>query len=195
MDYHDRRPNHLISDELHPIIYIAIVGLGLWFVLSAWVGFATDTYTAYLLVVVSGLVLVAVAIPCAIWLASRKGPGPDTTDPSTQRVPRLGIRRFQHIVGSAQSVSRRGSDSLADCGRRVRHDGVCHRGALDRARDHLTSALDEHFSWPVFDACGYALERVAELTGSYAVAGFVTVALFGWPTCAYGAGDRSWPLL
>jgi hypothetical protein len=79
MDYHDRRPNHLISDELHPIIYIAIVGLGLWFVLSAWVGFATDTYTAYLLVVVSGLVLVAVAIPCAIWLASRKGPGPDTT--------------------------------------------------------------------------------------------------------------------
>lgn len=74
MDHLDRRPNRLILDELHPIIYIAIVGLGLWFVLSAWAGFATDTYTAYLLVVVSGLVLVAVAIPCAIWLASRKGP-------------------------------------------------------------------------------------------------------------------------
>jgi hypothetical protein len=77
MDHQDRRPNRLISDELHPIIYIAIVGLGLWFVLSAWAGFATNTYTAYLLVVVSGLVLVAVAIPFAIWLVSRKG-GPDT---------------------------------------------------------------------------------------------------------------------
>ena len=82
MDHQDRRPNRLISDELHPIIYIAIVGLGLWFVLSAWAGFATNTYTAYLLVVVSGLVLVAVAIPFAIWLVSRKG-GPATAIDAT----------------------------------------------------------------------------------------------------------------
>ena len=165
MDYHDRRPNRLTSDELHLIIYIAIVGLGLWFVLSAWAGFATDTYTAYLLVVVSGLVLVAVATPSR-HMACIPQRSRSRYDPSTQRVPRLGIRRFQHIVGSAQSVNRRGSDSLADCGGRVRHDRVCDRGALDRARDHLTSALIEHFAWPVFDACGYTPERVAELTGS-----------------------------
>jgi hypothetical protein len=69
----ERRSNRLVSDELHPIVYIIIVGLGLWFVLSAWAGFATDEYTGYLLAVVSGLFIVAFAIPSAIWLASHSG--------------------------------------------------------------------------------------------------------------------------
>jgi hypothetical protein len=69
----EQRSNRFVSDELHPTVYIIIVGLGLWFLLSAWAGFATDEYTGYLLVVVSGLFLVALAIPSAIWLASRAG--------------------------------------------------------------------------------------------------------------------------
>ena len=63
MEHHSNRS---VSDELHPIMYIVLVGLGLWFVLSAWAGFPVDEYTSYLLVVVSGLVLVAVTIPSAI---------------------------------------------------------------------------------------------------------------------------------
>jgi hypothetical protein len=84
----DREPrsNRFVSDELHPTIYMAIVGLGLWFVLSAWAGFATDEYTGYLLVVVSGLVLVAVIIPSAIWLASRKGRDLDDAAPQRSRL-------------------------------------------------------------------------------------------------------------
>src|SRR4051812_2600764 len=70
------RHNRHVSDELHPAIYVAIAGLGLWYVLSAWAGFATDDPTAYLLAVVSGLVFIAIAIPCALWLASRAGQGP-----------------------------------------------------------------------------------------------------------------------
>ena len=69
----EQRSNRFVSDELHPIVYIIIVGLGLWFLLSAWAGFATDEYTGYLLAVVGGLFLVAFAIPSAIWLASRAG--------------------------------------------------------------------------------------------------------------------------
>jgi hypothetical protein len=73
MNSNDRRHNRPVTDELHPVVYVAIVALALWFLLSAWVGFASDGYTAYLLAVVSGLVLIATAIPCALWLASRAG--------------------------------------------------------------------------------------------------------------------------
>jgi hypothetical protein len=69
----ERRHNRPAADELHPVVYLAIVGLALWFLLSAWIGFANDGYTAYLLAVVSGLVFIAAAIPSALWLASRAG--------------------------------------------------------------------------------------------------------------------------
>jgi len=70
---HDRNvTDRPASDQLHPFIYMAIVGLVLWFVLSVW-GFATDSYTDYLLVVVSGFMVVAVAIPLVLWRIGRKG--------------------------------------------------------------------------------------------------------------------------
>jgi len=69
----NRRHNRAVIDELHPLVYLAIIGLAVWFLLSAWAGFASDGYTAYLLVVVSGLVFIAVAIPGALLLASRAG--------------------------------------------------------------------------------------------------------------------------
>lgn len=73
-DFHRReRP---VSDRLHPLVYMAIVGLALWFVLSVW-GFATDGYTDYLLAVVSGFILIAVALPYVLWRVWRKAQGPD----------------------------------------------------------------------------------------------------------------------
>lgn len=68
---HQSRHNRPISEQLHPAVVMAIALLGLWYLVSAWIGFATDSYTAYLLVVVSGLFFMAMAIPTAIWLASR----------------------------------------------------------------------------------------------------------------------------
>jgi hypothetical protein len=64
------------SDRLHPLVYMAIVGLALWFVVSVW-GFATDGYTDYLLAVVSGFILIAVALPPALWRVWRKAQGRD----------------------------------------------------------------------------------------------------------------------
>jgi hypothetical protein len=65
-------------DHVHPLVYLAIIGLALWFVLSAW-SFAADGYTDWLLVVVSGFVLIAVAIPSILLLVWRnhREPGED----------------------------------------------------------------------------------------------------------------------
>ena len=80
------RHNRPISERLHPAVVMAIALLGLWYLASAWIGFATDAYTAYLLVVVSGLFFVAMAIPSAIWLASHaRHPRDSEQHPNTLR--------------------------------------------------------------------------------------------------------------
>jgi len=70
--------NRPVSDRLHPLVYVAIVCLALWFIVSVW-GFATDGYTDYLLVVVSGFIVIAVGLPYVlsrVWRrAQRSEPG------------------------------------------------------------------------------------------------------------------------
>ena len=70
------RRNRRVSDHLHPFVYMAIVGLALWLVLSVW-GFAGGGYTDFLLAVVSGFVFIAVALPYTLWRVWRKNQGPD----------------------------------------------------------------------------------------------------------------------
>lgn len=69
-NYH---PTERLTDRIHPLLYIVLVGLALWFVVSAW-AFAGDEYTDYLLVVVTGLVFIAVLIPAVIWSIWRSHP-------------------------------------------------------------------------------------------------------------------------
>jgi hypothetical protein len=68
------RPTKRITDRLHPSLYLVLVGLGLWFVVSAW-AFGGDGYTDYLLVVASGLVFIAMAIPLTLWRIWRHSHG------------------------------------------------------------------------------------------------------------------------
>jgi len=58
-------------DGLHPYVYAAVAALVLWFIVSVWAAFAGDGYTDWLLVVVSGFLLVAVAIPFVLSQVSR----------------------------------------------------------------------------------------------------------------------------
>ncbi len=74
MSRHVARHDPPVSDHLHPWVYLAIVGLALWFVLSAW-GFAVDGYADYLLGVVSGFIFIAVALPYALWRVWRRSQG------------------------------------------------------------------------------------------------------------------------
>jgi hypothetical protein len=74
-----RRP---ASKHLHPLVYAAMLGLALWYVLSVWLGFADGEYTDYLLVVVTFFVFGALALPFVawrVWRASRgdRGGGKD----------------------------------------------------------------------------------------------------------------------
>jgi hypothetical protein len=71
MDQNDNGRDRPGSDQLHPLVYMAIIGLALWFVLSAW-GFASDGYTDYLLAVVSGFIVIAVGIPLVLSRIGRK---------------------------------------------------------------------------------------------------------------------------
>lgn len=62
----ERDKNLPATGTLHPRVYLALIALAVWFVLSAW-GFAANGQTKYLLVVISGLIFMAVAIPCVLW--------------------------------------------------------------------------------------------------------------------------------
>ena len=61
-----------ISDGLHPFVNMAIIGLVLMFVAAVWMFFDSDPYEAWLDVVVTGLFVIAIAIPALCWLTWRR---------------------------------------------------------------------------------------------------------------------------
>ena len=69
-------------DRLHPRVYTAIVALTVWLILSAWLFFATGTYTSLALTVVTGLLGVAIGLPL---IMSRVGYGLEDAEHSHQR--------------------------------------------------------------------------------------------------------------
>lgn len=71
MNDHNRAPSQQQSERvarnLHSKVYVAFVGLVLWLVLAIW-GFGYDGQTDYLLAIVTGFLLIAVAIPATLAL-------------------------------------------------------------------------------------------------------------------------------
>ncbi len=65
MNDHDQSQSR--SRDLHPVVYVALVGITLWLVLAIW-GFGYDGETDYLLTVVTGFLFIAVAIPSMLAL-------------------------------------------------------------------------------------------------------------------------------
>jgi len=72
---HNRRTN-----ELHPLVYRAMIGLTIWLVLSVWALFSRGTYEGVTLSVITLFFIVLVAIPVILWLTWRRN-----TDPHTHR--------------------------------------------------------------------------------------------------------------
>src|SRR5215471_5484193 len=68
---HGRSPQR-VSYHLHPRIYMAAAGLLIWFVIAAWLLFGGSDYIELALAVISVLVLMAIAIPVALWRANVK---------------------------------------------------------------------------------------------------------------------------
>ena len=73
-----------VYDGLHPVIWRAIIALALWLVVSVWVFFGASGYTDVNAAVVTGLFIVAIAIPTLLWLTWRRhaGDAADTAVPS-----------------------------------------------------------------------------------------------------------------
>ena len=61
-----------ISDGLHPLVNMAIIGFVSIFIAAVWMFFGSDPYGAWLDVVVTGLFVVAIAIPAICWLTWRR---------------------------------------------------------------------------------------------------------------------------
>ncbi|MDX8513965.1 hypothetical protein [Mesorhizobium captivum] len=67
--------NQQVSRGLHRWVYFAMVGLAACYALSAWIGFAGG-YDEYLLFVVTGFIVMAVALPAIaghVWRHHRIG--------------------------------------------------------------------------------------------------------------------------
>jgi len=60
------------SDQLHPMIYQAAIGLVLCFVVSAWIFFDRQNDVEWFLAVASGLLLIAVLLPSVLWHVWRR---------------------------------------------------------------------------------------------------------------------------
>jgi hypothetical protein len=69
---HDANQGSLVSDSLHPLVNMAIIGFVLMFVAAVWTFFASNPYDAWLDVVITGLFVIAIAIPALLWLTWRR---------------------------------------------------------------------------------------------------------------------------
>jgi hypothetical protein len=67
------RPN----DELHPLVYRAMIGLTIWLVLSVWALFDRGSYVGLNLAIVTLFFLIFVALPTTLWLAWRRNADPN----------------------------------------------------------------------------------------------------------------------
>lgn len=72
--------NNIVSDRLHPLIYAAMTALALWFILAIWASFDQSGYTGWLLAVVTGFILMAIALP---FVLSRVGRGGAESGPAS----------------------------------------------------------------------------------------------------------------
>jgi hypothetical protein len=64
-------PDRPATGRVHPFVPAAIVGLTLLYVLAAW-AIADDSYSSYIITIVSGFALIAAAIPLALWRTWRR---------------------------------------------------------------------------------------------------------------------------
>jgi hypothetical protein len=67
-----RRHKRSVHDELHPLIYCAMVGLTLWLVLSIWVFFDYGAYVSLTLAIITVFFVIVVAIPVLIGVIWRR---------------------------------------------------------------------------------------------------------------------------
>jgi hypothetical protein len=72
----DTRHERLAFTDFHQFAYIALGAAVLLFALSVW-GFGGDGYTDYLLIIVSGFIILAAVLPAILWHVGKKNDSRD----------------------------------------------------------------------------------------------------------------------
>jgi hypothetical protein len=98
----EQNANH--SDSLHPLVNMAIIGLVLTFVAAVWMCFDSDRYGAWLDVVVTGLFVVAIAIPVLLWLTWRRN-ADGATDESHLSFRDWAAGEFETLTGPVKGAN------------------------------------------------------------------------------------------
>ena len=63
---------HIRTNELHPFVYRAMIGLTIWLVLSVWALFSRGAYEGLTLSVITLFFFILVGIPVVLWLTWRR---------------------------------------------------------------------------------------------------------------------------
>ena len=83
--------NTICTDRLPVGVYAIVVGFVLWMVIAAW-GFAGAGYADVALTVVTGLLLVAIAIPFVLWRVARAN---DPDRPAPKKLSQWASEEFE----------------------------------------------------------------------------------------------------
>ena len=118
MAEHNANQGSPISDSLHPLVNMAIIGLVSMFVAAVWMFFDSDPYGAWLDVVVTGLFVIAIAIPTICWLTWQRNAD--------------GARLRAALVHRARSSSLGTRSCYASCAPRAPSPRPCTRRAASR---------------------------------------------------------------
>jgi hypothetical protein len=112
-----------ISDSLHPLVNMAIIGLVLMFVAAVWMFFDSDRYGAWLNVVVTGLFVISTAIPALCWLTWRRN-ADDARDDGHLSFRDWAVGEFDTSTGPVKGANAGRRSPAADRCSRRRDDGA-----------------------------------------------------------------------
>jgi hypothetical protein len=104
MAEHNANQDGSISGSLHPLVNIAIIGLVLMFVADVWMFFDCGPYEAWLDVVVTGLFVIAIAIPALVWLTWRRN-ADDARDDSHLSFRDWAVSDFDTLTGPVKGAN------------------------------------------------------------------------------------------
>jgi fatty acid desaturase len=114
----DTRRERLAFTDFHQFAYIALGAAVLLFALSVW-GFGGDGYTDYLLIIVSGFIILAAVLPAILWHVGKKN---DSRDAHHEHEAARSSRD-RSATGRHQSSSR----LRGDCGGQTQPSRHCYR--------------------------------------------------------------------
>lgn len=98
--------NGASTDRLPLAVYAAVIGFVAWMVLAAW-GFAGPGYADLSLAVVTGLLIVVIAIPLVLWRVWRANSG-------ERRENRMSFREWKSRPFETWQDSVKGSNAAAE---------------------------------------------------------------------------------